>query len=156
MGLFSFVKNAGAKLFGKDEEEAAAEAAEANKQKENLIHEFVNKFDLQIEDLEVFVEGDKATLKGKSPSQAEKEKLVLAVGNINGIATVDDQLIVEAPEPEPEAQFYTVQRGDSLSKIAKEYYQDPMKYTAIFEANKPMLKDPNLIYPGQVLRIPPM
>ena len=154
MGLFSFVKNAGAKLFGKDEEDAAAEAAEANKQKENLIHEFVKKFDLQIEDLEVFVEGDKATLKGKSPSQAEKEKLVLAVGNINGIATVDDQLIVETPEPE--AQFYTVQRGDSLSKIAKEYYSDPMKYNAIFEANKPMLKDPNLIYPGQVLRIPPM
>ena len=154
MGLFSFVKNAGAKLFGRDEEEAAAEAAEANKQKENLIHEFVKKFDLQIEDLEVFVEGDKATLKGKATSQAEKEKLVLAVGNINGIATVDDQLLVETPEPE--AQFYTVQRGDSLSKIAKEYYSDPMKYNAIFEANKPMLKDPNLIYPGQVLRIPPL
>ena len=156
MGLFSFVKNAGAKLFGKKEEEAEATSAEANSQKEALIHEFVNKFDLQIADLEVFVEGDKATLKGKATSQAEKEKLVLAVGNINGISTVDDQMIVDAPEPEPEAQFYTVQRGDSLSKISKEYYGDPMKYKAIFEANMPMLKDPNLIYPGQVLRIPPM
>ncbi len=154
MGLFSFVKNAGAKLFGKKEEEAEANSAEANQQKEALIREFVTKFDLQIEDLEVFVEGDKATLKGKAASQAEKEKLILAVGNINGIGSVDDHMAVEAPEPE--AQMYTVQRGDSLSKISKEYYGDPMKYNVIFEANKPMLKDPNLIYPGQVLRIPPL
>ncbi len=154
MGLFSFVKNAGAKLFGKKEEEAEPSSAEANAQKEALIREFVSKFGLKIEDLEVFVEGDKATLKGKATSQAEKEKLILAVGNINGIGSVDDQLIVETPEPE--AQMYTVQRGDSLSKISKEYYGDAMKYNVIFEANKPMLKDPNLIYPGQVLRIPPL
>ena len=62
-------------------------------------------------------------------------------------------MTVEAPEPE--AQFYTVQSGDTLSKIAKEMYGDAMKYNDIFEANTPMLKDPNLIYPGQVLRIPP-
>ena len=58
------------------------------------------------------------------------------------------------PAPEAEADFYTVKAGDSLSKIAKEYYGDAMKYPAIFEANKPMLKDPDKIYPGQVLRIP--
>ena len=110
MGLFSFIKNAGAKLFGDSEAEAAAEAAEANAQKEALIREFVNKFDLKIEDLQVSVEGDKATLMGTAPSQADKEKLILAVGNINGIATVDDQIIVETPEPE--AQFYTVKSGD--------------------------------------------
>jgi nucleoid-associated protein YgaU len=50
--------------------------------------------------------------------------------------------------------MYTVAGGDSLSKIAKKFYGDPGKYTVIFEANKPMLKDANLIYPGQVLRIP--
>jgi len=154
MGLFSFVKNAGAKLFGKKEEEAEATSAEANSQKEALIREFVKKFDLKIDDLGVIVEGDKAKLSGKAATQAEKEKLVLAVGNINGIATVEDEMTVETPEPE--AQMYTVQRGDSLSKISKEYYGDAMKYNVIFEANKPMLKDPNLIYPGQVLRIPPL
>lgn len=154
MGLFSFIKDAGAKLFGDKEAEAAAEAAEANAKKEALIREFVGKFDLKIDDLQVVVDGDKATLMGTAHSQAEKEKLILAVGNINGIGSVDDQMVVETPEPE--AQFYTVKSGDSLSKIAKEYYGNAMKYPEIFEANKPMLKDPNLIYPGQVLRIPPL
>ena len=46
------------------------------------------------------------------------------------------------------------QTGDTLSKIAKEMYGDANKYPVIFEANKPMLKDPDKIYPGQVLRIP--
>ena len=69
-----------------------------------------------------------------------------------GVARVDDQLVVEVPEPE--ATLYTVKSGDSLSKIAKAHYGDAMKYPVIFEANKPMLKDPDRIYPGQVLRIP--
>ncbi|RQH14455.1 LysM peptidoglycan-binding domain-containing protein, partial [Okeania hirsuta] len=75
-----------------------------------------------------------------------------AVGNIEGIACVDDRM--EVLVPEPEAQFYTVVSGDSLSKIAKRHYGDAMKYPEIFEANKPMLSDPNKIYPGQVLRLP--
>jgi len=50
--------------------------------------------------------------------------------------------------------MYEVQKGDSLSKIAKRYYGDPMKYKELFAANQPMLEDPNKIYPGQVLRIP--
>lgn len=57
---------------------------------------------------------------------------------------------------EPEATLYTVQSGDSLSKIAKVHYGDAMKYPVIFKANQPMLKDPDKIYPGQVLRIPPL
>jgi len=52
--------------------------------------------------------------------------------------------------------MYTVQSGDSLSKIAKQHYGNAMKYTVIFEANTPMLMDPNKIYPGQVLSIPPV
>ena len=84
--------------------------------------------------------------------QATKEKVVLVVGNSNGIATVDDQMTVE--HVEPEAQFHTVAGGDTLGKIAKNFYGNAMKYPEIFEANKPMLKSPDLIYPGQVLRIP--
>ena len=52
------------------------------------------------------------------------------------------------------SRTYTVEKGDTLSRIAKEMYGDAGKYPAIFEANKPMLKDPDKIYPGQVLRIP--
>jgi nucleoid-associated protein YgaU len=78
--------------------------------------------------------------------------VILIVGNTEGIASVDDRISVV--NDEPEATFYTVQKGDSLSKIAKEQYGDMMKYPVIFEANKPMLKDVDHIYPGQVLRIP--
>ena len=67
---------------------------------------------------------------------------------------VDNQLNVA--EPAEEAKYHEVVSGDSLSKIAKEYYGDMMKYPLIFEANKPMLSDPDKIYPGQMLRIPPL
>ena len=84
----------------------------------------------------------------------------MTAGNIEGISTVEDHLLVMAPvvvaPPAPEKQFYTVRKGDYLSKIAKEVYGDAKKYPIIFEANKPMLKDPDLIYPGQVLVIPPL
>lgn len=151
MGLFSFVKDAGAKIFGG--KTSAEKAADANAEKEALIRDFVTKFELGIEDLSVAVDGERATLNGVASSQAEREKLVLAVGNIEGIGEVDDNMTVEIPEPE--AQFYTVKSGDTLGKIAKEFYGNAMKYPEIFDANKPMLKDVNLIYPGQVLRIPP-
>ena len=98
------------------------------------------------------IEGETATVTGKAKDQATKEKAVLIAGNVEGIAQVDDQL--EVAEKAPEAQFHTVVSGDNLSKIAKKYYGNAMKYPVIFEANKPMLKDPDKIYPGQVLRIP--
>lgn len=150
MGLFSFLKEAGANIFGGSKKSAEEMAAEQIEQ----ITNHVAQYELDITDLEVTVEDDKVTLKGMAGSQADKEKLVLAAGNIQGIATVED--LIEVEEPEPEAVFHTVERGDSLSKIAKEVYGDPMKYPLIFEANKPMLKSVDLIYPGQVLRIPPL
>ena len=83
------------------------------------------------------VEDDKATVYGQVESTAAKEKVILIVGNTEGIATVDDRISVI--NPEPEATFYEVKKGDSLSKIAQEHYGDMMKYPVIFEANKPML-----------------
>lgn len=152
MGLFTFIKDAGAKLFGGDT------TAESNDKKEQAIIDFVHKLGLNVQGLSVNVDGDKATILGTTETQADKEKVLLACGNVNGIATVDDQLRVVPPQPEvapePESRYYTVVRGDSLSKIAKEMYGNAMKYPVIFEANKPMLKNPDLIYPGQVLRIP--
>lgn len=158
MGLFSFIKNAGAKVFGigKTEAEEAAEAAAAKLKAEaaaaSKIQETIGDLELQVEDLNVHIVGDMATVSGAAYDQATKEKVVLVVGNTAGIATVDDQMTVE--NVEPEAQFHTVVSGDTLGKIAKKYYGNAMKYPVIFEANKPMLKDPDLIYPGQVLRIP--
>jgi nucleoid-associated protein YgaU len=109
-------------------------------------------FGLPVEDLNIVIAEDKAFVFGTAADQATKEKIIVTVGNTEGIAEVEDKM--EVPTPEPEARFYTVKKGDYLSKIAKEMYGDAMKYPVIFEANKPMLKDPNLIYPGQVLRIP--
>ena len=77
---------------------------------------------------------------------------MLTLGNNIGISKVDDRINVV--KPEPEATFYEVKSGDSLSKIAKAVYGDAKKYNLIFDANTPMLKDPDLIYPGQMLRIP--
>ncbi|SEP88899.1 Nucleoid-associated protein YgaU, contains BON and LysM domains [Hyunsoonleella jejuensis] len=158
MGLFSFIKNAGAKVFGigKTDEEEAAEAAAKELKLEQIaaqkLEETINDLQLKVEGLNVFIDDETATVTGAAFDQATKEKVVLVVGNSNGIAFVDDQMTVE--NPEPEAQFHTVESGDTLGKIAKTYYGNAMKYPVIFEANKPMLKDPDKIYPGQVLRIP--
>ncbi|MBD3862934.1 peptidoglycan-binding protein LysM [Olleya marilimosa] len=161
MGLFSFIKNAGAKVFGigkTDKEEAeAAEAAEVKMETlaARKLEETASDLDLQVEGLSIFIDDDAATITGVAANQATKEKVVLLVGNSDGIATVDDQMTVAEAEVEvPEAQFHAVVSGDTLGKIAKHYYGDAMKYPEIFEANKPMLTDPDKIYVGQVLRIP--
>jgi nucleoid-associated protein YgaU len=86
--------------------------------------------------------------------QATREKVVLAAGNVEGVMQVDDQMSVQVNSTPP-AQYYTVVSGDNLSKISKQYYGNPNLYNKIFEANQPMLKHPDKIYPGQVLRIPP-
>ena len=98
-------------------------------------------------------EAGRVKVAGRGLSQEDKEKLILAVGNVEGVGEVEDA--VETEDNTPPARFYTVKSGDTLSKIAKDYYGDAMKYPEIFEANKPMLSDPDKIYPGQVLRIPP-
>ncbi|EKF56690.1 hypothetical protein I215_00710 [Galbibacter marinus] len=161
MGLFSFIKDAGAKIFGgKTSAEEAAEAAankeaaikEANDQAASKLKETISDLDLKAENLQISITGDTATVSGKAYDQTTKEKIILVVGNSTGIGVVNDQMEVE--NNEPEAQFHTVVSGDTLSKIAKKYYGNAMKYPEIFEANKPMLSDPDKIYPGQVLRIP--
>ncbi|MCK0123370.1 peptidoglycan-binding protein LysM [Gelidibacter sp. F2691] len=162
MGLFSFIKNAGAKVFGvgkNDAEEKAEATAKATadelKTEEagaRKLEETIKDLQLNVENLKVHVDDDMATVSGKALDQSTKEKVVLVIGNTNGIASVDDQMTVD--HVEPEARFHTVIKGDTLGKIAKQYYGNAMKYPLIFDANKPMLSDPDKIYPGQVLRIP--
>lgn len=143
MGLISFVKNVGEKLFGGSE----AKAATADELKKEL-----DKHGLNAEGLDIAVDGDKVVVKGKATDSATAEKIAVALGNTIGVAEVDNQL--EAANTEGQSTFYTVVSGDTLSKIAKEQYGNANDYMKIFEANKPMLTHPDKIYVGQVLRIP--
>jgi nucleoid-associated protein YgaU len=154
MGLIDFVVNAGKKLFGADEA-AAAPTADPNilSKRASALEAEVKALGLPVEDLKIKVADQTAYVKGKVPTRGDAEKVCLACGNVAGIATVEDRL--DVTNPAPEARYYTVVKGDTLSKIAKEQYGDANKYHAIFEANKPMLTHPDKIYPGQVLRIPP-
>ncbi|MDA8453494.1 peptidoglycan-binding protein LysM [Acidovorax sp. GBBC 3334] len=165
MGLFSFVKEAGEKLFGGKEAHAAPAAAPAaaapsqdqlNATAGKAIETYIASQNLGVRNVQVTFAGPegKVTVKGEAPSQAVKEKVTLCCGNVSGVTSVDNQLAVDTPEPE--GQYHDVVRGDTLSAIAKKYYGDANKYPRIFEANQPMLTHPDKIYPGQKLRIPPL
>ena len=167
MGMFDFVKDAGKKLTGQDHE--ARE--ESNREKAHLLVQHVKALGFEVDSLGIDFYDGTATVKGIASSREVKEKVVLSIGNTQGVSKVNDLLRIATPvqrvaevgieeagtdEPAdpPETNFYTVQPGDSLSKIAKEFYGDPLKYTALFDANKEVIKNPDLIYPGQQIRIP--
>jgi nucleoid-associated protein YgaU len=158
MGLFSFIKEAGEKLFGRGEVEAAELSAEEktrrNQAAAQAIFDYINSLGLKWANLQVSYTSGQVVITGTTPDQENREKIILAAGNVQGVDNVDDQLVVEAPAAEP--KFYTVVKGDTLWKIAASQYGNGAKYPLIFEANKPMLKDPDKIYPGQNLRIPPL
>lgn len=130
MGLFNFWK--------KDEDETP-KAEDIAKQVEDL--------GLDTEGVEFEVEGDTVRMKGTPKDAETREKLILAAGNAAGVAKVEDD---SAEEP----VFHTVEKGDTLWAIASKHLGNGSRYPEIFEANKPMLSDPDKIYPGQVLRIP--
>lgn len=157
MGLFSFIKEAGEKLFGGKDAQAAAPAAsqgELSSKAAAAIENYIHVQKLGVSNLNVSYDASqgKVTVAGEAPTQAIKEKVTLCCGNVASVTSVDNQMTVTTPEPE--AQYHDVVRGDTLSAIAKKYYGDANKYPVIFEANKPMLSHPDKIYPGQKLRIP--
>ena len=152
MGIFDFIKDVGEKLTGKDDGKDDEREALDERMKGNALMRHVMALGLEVENLRVDYDDGVATVTGNAADQATRERAVLAIGNTEGVAQVDDRMTVD--EDRAAATFYTVQKGDSLSKIAKNHYGDAMKYPAVFEANKPMLKDPDKIYPGQVLRLP--
>ncbi len=182
MGVFDFVREAGAKIGigeSKAEKQAAAEAASAARaaevqkriserrskaakaermqhleesKKARGLEQYITNLGFEVQNLDVRYDDGLATISGKVKNQETREKVILAIGNVSDVGQVQDD--IEVSEDSDESQLHVVQSGDTLSKIAKEVYGDAMKYPAIFEANRPMLSDPDKIYPGQVLRIP--
>lgn len=169
MSVFSFIKDVGEKLLNHAPAAAAQApasspstpaAAGGGQQAQDVangetIKKYVESLGLGVTGLNVTYDSATytATLKGTAADQASREKAVLAAGNVMNVSTVDDQLTTTAASP-AQSKFHTVEKGDTLSKIAKQYYGDANKYNKIFQANQPMLKNPDQIYPGQVLRIP--
>lgn len=149
MGLLDFAANIGKKIFPSNVK--PQEAAEKIKQ------EIVNA-NLGIENLSVTMENQNCFLGGQCPDFISFQKAVLIAGNIEGVAKVDTKdfkfnALVPTAE-EPKVEYYIIEKGDNLSKIAKKFYGDANKYPLIFDANKEVIKDPDLIFPGQKIRIP--
>jgi len=142
MGLFDFAKDMGKKLFGKDDDPAAK------------IQESIEANNPGITDLGVAYNDGNVDLSGKADSAEAVEKAVLLAGNVKGVTDVKIDNM-DAPAPAPEVEYYTIASGDSLSKIAKKFYGDAMDYPKLFIANREVIKDADLIYPGQKIRIPP-
>lgn len=144
MGLINFVQAAGSALWDNVQ---GQEAHAAEK-----LHEHLALSGLGNPDVAITVDGSTVKVAGQVPTQEVKEKVLLALGNVLGVATIEDHIqVFEQATP---AKFVTVAKGDTLSAIAKAQYGNANAYMKIFEANKPLLTDPNKIYPGQVLRIP--
>ena len=152
MGLFNFIQAAGRRLgIGGDATQDESKPAPPPPAAEDIEGE-LKSLGLAAPDMKVSVEGNTVKVSGTAPDAETREKIILAAGNVAGINKVDDSL--ETPASSAEPRFHTVVRGDTLSAIAQKTLGSASKYPAIFEANKPMLKDPDHIYPGQVLRIP--
>ena len=142
MGLFDFATDMGKKLFGGDDDPA------------EKIKESIEENNPGISDLSVGFNVGVVDLGGKADSAEAVEKAVLLAGNVKGVTEVKIDGM-EAPAPAPEVEYYTIVSGDSLSRIAKNHYGNAMDYKNLFEANREVIKDPDLIYPGQKIRIPP-
>jgi len=157
MGVFDFIRSAGRILVAGPAGAAAAAVQDASKPappapSAESIKAELKRVGLPADDIEVKVDGDTVHIKGAADNAAIKEKLILASGNVAGIGKVKEEIDTKDGGDEP--VFHTVQKGDTLSKIAQQHYGAASKYPVIFDANKPMLTDPNKIYPGQALRIP--
>ncbi|MDO6460888.1 peptidoglycan-binding protein LysM [Granulosicoccaceae sp. 1_MG-2023] len=141
MGLLDFASDLGKKIFGSEEEAPVK------------IKELIEEDNPGIDGLGVEVKDGVVSLSGKAASAEALEKAVLMAGNLEGVSEVNVDA-VEAPELSARVEYYEVQSGDTLSGIAKQYLGNAMDYPKIFEANREVIKDPDLIYPGQKIRIP--
>ena len=150
MGFFDFVSDAGKNILGKGDDA------------QSIKEEIENSFEsLPVDGLVVVVEGELVTLAGVAQDYPTREKAILIAGNVEGIAQVNaDQLLTmeqiseEDVQKIPEEIFYSIEKGDTLWAIATKFYDDGSKYTHIVDANLEVIKNADLIYPGQAIRIP--
>ena len=144
MSLFDFVANIGKKLFG-DESDAPA-----------AIKKLIDEDNPGLENFQVQVKDGCAILSGTAKSAEALEKAVLIVGNIQGIQkiNVDAVTVADGSTIRGDDEFYTIEKGDTLWKVAEKAYGSGAKYQKIFEANREVIKDPDKIFPGQKIRIP--
>lgn len=144
MGLFDFARNIGKKIFGKEEEAPAA------------LEQHINEDNPGVEGLKVEVKDGVATLSGTAQSAEALEKAVLMAGNAMGIESVkaDGMTIADGSQIGGDDEFYVIQKGDTLWKIAEKAYGNGAKYTRIVEVNREVIKNADLIFPGQKIRIP--
>ncbi len=164
MAIWDFVKDAGKSVFGKAEAAtpappaAAAPATPAQDpevtRKVAALKAELRALNLDKDDVHLSLRGDTVKVTSLGADRETLEKLILAVGNIEGIAKVEADLPEAPAGAAQEPVFHTVKKGETLSAIAKTHLGSANKYNAIFEANRPMLSHPDKIYPGQVLRIP--
>lgn len=157
MGLISFIKEAGEKLLGHADAQAATDPNAANQAAAEAIKQYISAQGLDTSNLTVAFDGASrtVTLSGSVSDQPTKDKVKVASGNVQGVAAVNDDAL-DVDNPAPEATFYEVRSGDTLSAISLSQYGDANRYNVIFEANRPMLSSPDRIYPGQKLVIPPL
>jgi nucleoid-associated protein YgaU len=141
MGLFDFVTDIGKKIFSSEDE--ASEKIKSHIEAENP----------GVKDLVVTVQDGVATLAGVAESAEAMEKAVLMAGNIQGISKVRADNLT-SPAGTEKVGYYVIKSGDTLSGIAAKYYGKGSLYPRIFEANREVIKNPDLIYPGQKIRIP--
>jgi nucleoid-associated protein YgaU len=141
MGLLDFVKEIGRKLFNRDEEAA------------EKIKKHIEESNPGIEGLQVEFKNGVVSIAGQATSAEAMEKAVLMAGNVQGVSEVNiDKL--QAPPVQAKVEYYIIKKGDTLSAIAKQFYGKANDYPKIFEANREVIKDANLIFPGQKIRIP--
>ena len=145
MGLFDFASNIGKKLFGGDDDPA------------EKIQEHIEQDNPGVQNLQIQVNDGVATIEGDAESPEALEKAILMAGNAMGISEVQAAEATvggEQAQLASEDEFYVIEKGDSLWKIADKAYGNGAKYTAIFEANREVITDPDKIFPGQKIRIP--
>ncbi len=141
MGLLSFAKDIGKKLFNRE-----AEASEK-------ITAYIEEDNPGVSNLQVDVKDGVVTLAGEAESAEALEKAMLMAGNVAGVSEVRSDSVA-APAATEKVEYYEIVSGDTLSAIAQKYYGKASAYPRIFEANREVIKDPDKIYVGQKIRIP--
>lgn len=142
MGLLNFVRNIGKKIFDNDDADIA-----------DKIKTHIEADKIGVDNLQVDFQDGIVKLSGEAKTSADLEKAVLLAGNLQGVESVNIDG-VSGEQPSETVEYYTIEKGDSLWKIAEKTYGNGSEYQKIFEENREVIKDPDLIFPGQKIRIP--